>query len=67
MWRVLRELGFSYKKRDNKRYVYEQRNRLEQRYTYLQTIPKLRQDNTHPGAKVRVIACGRAKIRRDCA
>ena len=47
MWRVLRELGFSYKKRDNKHYIYEQRNILEQRHTYLQTIRKVRRDNTH--------------------
>ena len=47
MWRVLRELGFSYKKRDNKQYIYEQRNILEQRHTYLQTIRKLRRENTH--------------------
>ena len=33
-------------KRDNKKYIYEQTNILEQRHTYLQTIHKLRQDNT---------------------
>ena len=47
MWRVLRELGFSYKKWDSKQYIYEQRHILEQRHMYLQTIHKLRQDNTH--------------------
>ena len=46
MWRVLRELGFSYKKRDGKQYIYEQRNTIEQIHTYLQTVRKLRQDNT---------------------
>ena len=35
---------FSYKKRDNKQYMHEQRNILEQRYTYLKTIHKLRND-----------------------
>ena len=45
LWKVLRELGFSYKKRDNKQYIYEQCNILEQRHTYLQTIRKLRNDN----------------------
>ena len=43
--RVIHELGFSYKQRNMKQYVYEQRNVLEQRHTYLQTIRKLRADN----------------------
>ena len=43
-WRVLKEMGFTYKKRDNKKYIYEQTNIHEQRHTYLQTIRKLRQD-----------------------
>ena len=46
LWRLLGQLGFTYKKRDNKKYIYEQTNILEQRHTYLQTIHKLRQDNT---------------------
>ena len=45
LWKILHELGFNYKKRDNKRYIYEQRNIIEQRHTYLQSIRKLRQDN----------------------
>ena len=45
LWKVLQELGFSYKKRDNKQYIYKQHNILEQRHTYLQTIRKLRNDN----------------------
>ena len=35
---VIHELGFSYKQRNMKQYVYEQHNVLEQRHTYLQTI-----------------------------
>ena len=35
LWKVLLELGFSYKKRNNKQYIYEQCNILEQRHTYL--------------------------------
>ena len=45
LWRVLKEMGFTYKKRDNKKYIYEQTNILEQRHTYLQTIRKLRQEH----------------------
>ena len=41
MWRVLQELGYSYKKKDNKQFIYEQHNILKQRHTYLQTIWKL--------------------------
>ena len=32
MWRVLREMGFTYKKRDDKEYIYEQPNILEPTY-----------------------------------
>ena len=35
MWRVLRDLGFTYKKRDTRIFIYEI---LEQRHTYLQEI-----------------------------
>ena len=38
-------MGFTYNKRDNKKYIYEQTNILEQRHTYLQTICKLRQEH----------------------
>ena len=41
MWRVVRELGFSYKKRDSKKYI----QAAKHRHTYLQTIRKLRQQN----------------------
>lgn len=47
MWRVLKGMGFTYKKRDNKQYLYEQQNILEQRHMYLQTILKLRKENTN--------------------
>ena len=38
-------VGVLYKKRDNKQYIYEQCNILEQRHRYLQMIRKLRNDN----------------------
>ena len=37
--------SWGFRTRDNKRYIYEQCNILEQRHTYLQTIGKLRNDN----------------------
>ena len=37
--------SWGFRTRDNKRYIYEQRNILVQRHTYLQTIRKLRNDN----------------------
>ena len=39
------KVGVLYKKRDNKQYIYEQCNILEQRHTYLQMICKVRNDN----------------------
>ena len=47
LWRVLKEMGYSYKKKDNKQFLYEQRSILEQRDTYLQQIRKLRQQNVN--------------------
>ena len=47
LWKVLHEMGFSYRKRDSKQFLYEQRNILEQRHTYLQQIRKLRQQNVN--------------------
>ena len=35
LWIELKGMGFTYKKRDNKKYIYEQTNILEQRHTYL--------------------------------
>ena len=32
---LLKEMGFSYKKQDNRRYYYEQPRIIEQRHTYL--------------------------------
>ena len=32
LWRILRDMGYSYKKRDDKQFLYEQRNILEQRH-----------------------------------
>ena len=45
LWRVLKEMGFTYKKCDNKRYIYEQRHIIEQIHEYLQTINQLRKEN----------------------
>ena len=45
LWRCLREMGFLYKKRDTKRYIYEQKNIIEQRHTYLYKIREYRRDN----------------------
>ena len=45
LWRLLHEMGFTHKKRDNKHFVYERRDILEQRHTYLQNILKLRHEN----------------------
>lgn len=47
MWQVLQEMGFTYKRRDRKQYIYEQKNILEQRHMYLQTMLKLRQQNVN--------------------
>ena len=46
LWRVFQDMGFTYKKRDNKQYVYKQ-NIIEQRRTYLKTILKLQKQNAH--------------------
>ena len=35
LWRVLKGMGFPYKKRDNKKYIYKHTNILEQKHTYL--------------------------------
>ena len=45
LWRVLHEMGFSYKNRQKKLYIYERRDILEQRHTYSQNILKLRPQN----------------------
>ena len=47
MWRLLKELGFYYKKRDRRRYVLEQQHVIAQRHKYLQAIRKLRRDNDY--------------------
>ena len=47
LWIVLKEMGYSYKKKDNKQFLYEQRSILEQRDTYLQQIRQLRQQNVN--------------------
>ena len=40
-------MEFTYKKRDNKKYIYEQLNILEQKHTYLQAIHRLQQQNAN--------------------
>ena len=40
-------MEYSYKKKDSKQFLYEQRNILEQRDTYLQQIRQLRQQNVN--------------------
>ena len=47
LWRILKEMGYSYKKKDDKQFLYEQRHILEQRHNYLQQIIKLRKDNAN--------------------
>ena len=45
LWRCLKEMGFVYKKRDTKRYIYEQKNIIEQRHAYLYKIREYRHEN----------------------
>ena len=45
LWKLLRSMGFSYKIADNKWFLYEQHDIIEQWHTYLQAIGKLRQQN----------------------
>lgn len=45
LWWVLRGMGFHYKKKDSKQFIYERHDILEQRHTYLQNILKHRRDN----------------------
>ena len=47
MWRLLKELGFHYKKQDRRQYIYEQPQVVSQQHTYLQAISKLRHDNDY--------------------
>ena len=47
MWRVLKELGFHYKKRDKRQYVIEQPQAIAQRHDYIQTIRKLNAHHTN--------------------
>ena len=44
LWRVLREMGFNYKKKDGKQFIYERADILVQRNTYLQHILKHRRE-----------------------
>ncbi len=47
LWRVLHSLGFGYKKRDDKQFIYEQRNILEKGHANLQQIQTLRKENKY--------------------
>jgi len=40
LWRVLRGIGFAYKRKDGKQFIYERSDILVQRHTYLQQILK---------------------------
>ena len=44
MWRVLRAMGFRYKKRDGKRCVHERADVVRKRHEYLRTIRRLREE-----------------------
>ena len=45
LWKLFQSMGFSYKKADNKQFLYEQHDIIEQQHTYLQAIRKLQQQN----------------------
>ena len=45
LWRVLCDMGFSYKKKDGKKFVYERADILVQRHTYLKQILKYQRQN----------------------
>ena len=45
LWRVLCDMGFSYKTKDGKQFVYERADILVQRHTYLKQILKYRRQN----------------------
>lgn len=46
LWKVLHKMGFNYKKKDGKQFIYERGDILEQRHTYLQKILKRRGNRT---------------------
>ena len=41
LWRILREMGFAYIKRDSKWFIYEQEHVIGQRHTYPKRVQKL--------------------------
>ena len=44
LWRCLKEMGFVYKKRDTKRYIYKQKYIIEQRHAYLYKTQEYRHE-----------------------
>ena len=38
LWKILREMGFHYKKHENKKYIYEQPRVIQQRHDYLRCL-----------------------------
>lgn len=44
LWKLLKEMGFGYKKRDGKRAIYEQSSVIETRQQYLRQIRKFRRE-----------------------
>ena len=45
LWKLLRRIGFTYKKVQNKMYVYEQPRIIECRHKYLRRMGKNRKEN----------------------
>ena len=44
LWLILREMGFRYRKHENKRYIYEQPRVIQQRHDYLRRLRRNRQE-----------------------
>ena len=42
LWKILREMGFRYKKHENKKYIYEQPRVIQQRHDYLRCLHRNR-------------------------
>ena len=45
LWKLLHKIGFTYKKVNDKRYIYEQPRRIEWRHRYLRRMRKNRREN----------------------
>ena len=42
LWKILHEMGFRYKKHENKKYIYEQPRVIQQRHDYLRRLHRNR-------------------------